>query len=70
MSFSFTIFLHIKSLSSCFSRLFIGFFNEKIINPEILEYAKASGKPMLDYIDDENYYIAYNEFYDKIIGED
>jgi len=40
------------------------------LNPEILEYAKASGKPMLDYIDDENYYVAYNEFYDKIIGED
>ena len=40
------------------------------IHPEVLEYAKASGKPMLDYIDDENYYVAYNEFYDKIIGED
>ena len=38
------------------------------INPEILEYAKASGKPMLDYIDEEKFYIAYNEFYDKIIG--
>ncbi len=40
------------------------------INPEVLEYAKASGKPMLDYIDDENYYVAYNEFYDQIIGEE
>ncbi len=40
------------------------------INPELLEYAKASGKPMLDYIDDENFYVAYNEFYDKIIGEE
>lgn len=40
------------------------------IDAEVLEYAKASGKPMLDYIDDENYYVAYNEFYDKIIGEE
>ncbi len=40
------------------------------INPEILEYAKASGKPMLDYQGEEDYYGAYNEFYDKIIGED
>ncbi|RLD43615.1 MAG: glycogen synthase, partial [Bacteroidetes bacterium] len=40
------------------------------INPEIMEYAKASGKPMLDYQGDEDYYGAYNEFYDTIIGED
>jgi starch synthase len=39
------------------------------INPEILEYAKASGKPMIDYIEDEDYYVAYNKFYDEIIGE-
>ena len=40
------------------------------VNPEILEYAKNSGKPILDYQEQEDYYIAYNEFYDKIIGED
>ena len=40
------------------------------INPEILEYAKASGKPMLDYIDDEDYYVEYNKFYDKIIEQE
>ena len=39
------------------------------INEEILEYAKASGKPMLDYQEDEEYYVAYNEFYDKIIQD-
>ncbi len=41
----------------------------KEVNSEVLEYAKASGKPMLDYIGDEDYHVAYNEFYDKIIGE-
>jgi len=35
-----------------------------------LEYAKASGKPILEYQDSEDYYVAYNEFYDKIIGEE
>ncbi len=40
------------------------------INPEVLEYAKASGKPMLDYVEDEDYYVAYNKFYDQIIGEE
>jgi starch synthase len=40
------------------------------VNPEILEYAKNSGKPILDYQEDEDYYVAYNEFYDKIIGEE
>jgi starch synthase len=40
------------------------------INPEVLEYAKASGKQMLDYLDEEEYFDAYNAFYDKIIGEE
>ncbi len=40
------------------------------VNSEVLEYAKASGKPLLDYQEDEEYFVAYNEFYDKIIGED
>ena len=39
------------------------------INEEVLAYAKASGKPMLDYQDSEDYYVAYNVFYDKIISE-
>jgi len=40
------------------------------INPEVMAYAKATGKPMLEYQGDEDYYAAYNEFYDKIIGEE
>ncbi len=40
------------------------------VNPELLEYAKASGKPILDYEEREDYYIPYNEFYDNIIGEE
>ena len=40
------------------------------INPEVMEYAKSSGKPKLDFIDEEEYFTAYNEFYDKIIGEE
>jgi len=40
------------------------------INPEVLEYAKSSGKPLLDFIEEEEYFAAYNEFYNKIIGEE
>jgi starch synthase len=40
------------------------------VNPEVLEYAKASRKPILEYQDSEDYYVAYNEFYDNIIGEE
>lgn len=36
------------------------------INPELLEYAKASGKPILERQGD-NYIDAYNNFYDSII---
>jgi starch synthase len=36
-------------------------------HPELIEYAKNSGKPFLDYQGDEDYYVKYNEFYDKII---
>ncbi|MBU2555454.1 MAG: glycogen/starch synthase [Bacteroidetes bacterium] len=37
------------------------------INSEVLAYAKASGKPMLDYQGEEDYFNAYNDFYDQII---
>lgn len=40
------------------------------VSEELLNYAKASGKPMLDYQDSEDYYVAYNEFYDQIIEEE
>ncbi len=43
---------------------------EEEINENINEYAKASGKPILEYmsIDDEAYISTYNEFYDKLIA--
>lgn len=40
---------------------------EEKINEELLDYAKESGKPLLDYQGDENYFEAFNEFYDQII---
>jgi starch synthase len=38
------------------------------VNHEILEYAKASGKPFLEFVDDDEYSVRYNKFYDEIIG--
>ncbi|MBE0650916.1 MAG: glycogen/starch synthase [Bacteroidales bacterium] len=40
---------------------------DKKINEELLDYAKKSGKPFLDYQGDENYFEAFNQFYDQII---
>lgn len=40
------------------------------VNAELLEYAKASGKPILDYQESEDYHIAYNKFYDTIISQE
>lgn len=40
------------------------------VNPDIMAYAEASGKPLLPFQEQEDYYVAYNEFYDKIIGEE
>lgn len=37
------------------------------INKELMEYAVASGKPMLDYQGEEDYFNVYNDFYDQII---
>jgi len=37
------------------------------VNPELIEYAKASNKPMLDYIEGDAYKEAYNEFYDSLL---
>lgn len=34
--------------------------------PELVEYAKASGKPMLDYIGETPDIAAHNEFYDQV----
>ncbi len=40
------------------------------VNAELLEFAKASGKPFLDYQgpEKENYVEPINDFYDKILG--
>ncbi len=45
------------------------FGNEKI-NPELEDYARQSGKPVLGYQQPENYMDAYNEFYDEIIVQE
>ena len=40
------------------------------IDGKILDMVKASGKPLLDYQGEEEYFDAFNEFYDKIIAGD
>jgi len=40
------------------------------INPELMKYIEASGKPVLDYQDESVYIDAYNEFYDKLLSGD
>ncbi len=37
-----------------------------VIDPELIEYAKASGKPFLPFPGEENYVEAYNEFYQSL----
>lgn len=39
------------------------------INPELLAYAKKSGKPMLGYQPQDVYIDAYSEFYDELVDE-
>jgi starch synthase len=39
------------------------------IDERISDLVKASGKPVLEYQGEEDYFDAYDEFYDKIIGE-
>lgn len=36
------------------------------VAPELIEYAKSTKKPLLEYQDDENYVERYSEFYDTI----
>jgi starch synthase len=40
------------------------------INTEVLDYAQASGKPILEYQGDEDYFDAYNQFYDEILEKE
>jgi len=37
------------------------------INPEVEQFIKQSGKPVLTYPGSENYVDAYNEFYDEVL---
>ena len=38
-----------------------------LINEEVLEYIRSTGKPFLEYQPEDIYIDAYNEFYDKIL---
>ncbi|MCQ2369423.1 MAG: glycogen/starch synthase [Paludibacteraceae bacterium] len=40
----------------------------KDVNAEVIEYARKSGKMVLDYADEETYVSAYNDFYNRILG--
>ena len=40
---------------------------EENVNEELVSYAQKSGKPVLDYQGNENYFEAFNNFYDQII---
>ena len=44
-------------------------FGCEVTNPEIIKYAKKSGKPILEYKGEAEYADAYNEFYDMILEE-
>ena len=44
-------------------------YGSKKINPEIKEYLKESGKPILEYQSPDNYIDAYAEFYDKFLED-
>ena len=38
-------------------------------NSEIIEYAMESGKPFLEYHDEESYIDAFNSFYDSLLDK-
>jgi starch synthase len=38
------------------------------VNHETLDYAISSGKPFLEFVDDDQYAFRYNKFYDEILG--
>ena len=42
-------------------------FGSKQVNKNVAEYAKSTGKPVLEYQSPETYIDAYNEFYDKFL---
>ena len=42
-------------------------FNGKEVEEELRKYAEQSGKPVLEYSNQEEYIDSYSEFFDKII---
>jgi len=38
------------------------------LDQNVIDYVKNSGKPVLDFMDSEEYIEAYSEFYDQILG--
>jgi starch synthase len=45
-------------------------FGSKKIDPKIVDFVKASGKPFLEYQDPEDYVKAYSDFYDQVMAMD
>ncbi|MCQ2336272.1 MAG: glycogen/starch synthase [Paludibacteraceae bacterium] len=39
------------------------------VDAEVMKYARQEGKMILDYADEESYVSAYNDFYNKILGQ-
>ncbi|MBO5025802.1 MAG: glycogen/starch synthase [Bacteroidaceae bacterium] len=39
------------------------------VEPELVEYAKGLGKPLLDFQPEDVYKKAYNDFYETVVGE-
>lgn len=37
------------------------------VNQDLIDFVKASNKPVLDYVGEEDYADAYNAFYDKVV---
>lgn len=42
-------------------------YGSEEINPELKEYAEQSGKPILEYHNEDTYIEAYSDFYDKLL---
>lgn len=45
-------------------------FGSKDLDPELVSFVKASGKPFLEFQNPENYVQAYSDFYDQIMALD
>lgn len=42
-------------------------FGDEQLHPEVEQYARESGKPLLNYVGGDSYVDAYNSFYDEIL---